>query len=486
MLSASNASSNFQQQQNMMQYLQQQQYLQQNFPHQQMSVPTQYQPPVQQTPLSTQVPMPGQALPQGMTQGLPQSALMASINTMAASIIQPQSYNTANPPQRPAPVHLGAPFGAASSYHTGADSGQNYEGHRNQHHQQQQHHQHQQTAQHLPQIQAQHPSQLYNQPQHHQGQQYQGQQHQGHHGGQADHSNGQYHAQHPSPGQNPYMNQNQQYQQSFQQQQVQQYSQPQYQQQPYNASPVNFPVIPSAQPAPHQQQQQNNYNNYSRNGGPRSEPVQDISPTTKEPAVAESPKHGILKHNQLNRSGSDDAPPTNRHTMSSQSNASQANNNSNGHIHGAPHKHNSGEYVEPAILLTGRSSFESVHGMVDSSRLGTGQTTPGGHNGGSAVKMPSNRIVRKGTNKLLPVESEAPEAEEALNSHQQRHLRNSNDSNDGLSTPGSVKFKPGSSSSSGMGATGSGHAGGTPGSQHAFMQNIMTKQAQAQYGGYFV
>jgi len=125
MLSGANLQSNFQQQQTMVQYLQQQQYLQQNFPHQQLSMPGQ-QPPhmqmqAQQPQMQPQYHAPQQVQQQHQQQAAvpyapPQqshSQMMDSINTLAASIMQPQSYNTAQAPahavHRPAPVHYGAP-----------------------------------------------------------------------------------------------------------------------------------------------------------------------------------------------------------------------------------------------------------------------------------------------------------------------------------------------------------------------------------------
>lgn len=140
MLSGANLQSNFQQQQTMVQYLQQQQYLQQNFPHQQLSMPGQ-QPPGFSSPVPVQMQQPPQIQMQAQIspQMQPQqyqapqqvqqqpvvsyapppqqqqshSQMMDSINTLAASIMQPQSYNTAQPPahpvHRPAPVHYGAP-----------------------------------------------------------------------------------------------------------------------------------------------------------------------------------------------------------------------------------------------------------------------------------------------------------------------------------------------------------------------------------------
>ena len=132
MLSASNMQQQHQQQQNMMQYLQQQQFVQQNFPHQQLgSLPL----------LGPQHAGAAASIP-----GL--SPAMASVNTMAASLMPPHAYNTSsntggyhtgngaahpngqplNPyhmppilhnnnnqpppvdPNRPAPVHLGPPF----------------------------------------------------------------------------------------------------------------------------------------------------------------------------------------------------------------------------------------------------------------------------------------------------------------------------------------------------------------------------------------
>ena len=143
MLSGANLQSNLQQQQTMVQYLQQQQFLQQNFPHQQLSMPGQPQQPPQQPPqgypasLQLQQPpsMPQmqmqpqyQMSPMNQSQYPPQqqpvmqtyapspshAQMMDSINTLAASIMQPQSYNTAatqahGTPHRPAPVHQGAP-----------------------------------------------------------------------------------------------------------------------------------------------------------------------------------------------------------------------------------------------------------------------------------------------------------------------------------------------------------------------------------------
>ena len=133
MLSGANLQSNFQQQQTMVQYLQQQQYLQQNFPHQQLSMPGQQPPsfpssvPLQQPP---QMQMQAQQAQMQPHYHAPQqvqqppavsyapphqshSQMMDSINTLAASIMQPQSYNTSQAPaqaHRPAPVHYGAPL----------------------------------------------------------------------------------------------------------------------------------------------------------------------------------------------------------------------------------------------------------------------------------------------------------------------------------------------------------------------------------------
>ena len=123
MLSGANHQANLQQQQNMAQYLQQQQFLQQNFPHQQLTMPGQQQQPLYPQPMQVQQAAYQQPPPQQQHQQSPAMAafspmpihpspMMNTLNTFAASITQPHSYNTSHAApavHRPAPVHLGAP-----------------------------------------------------------------------------------------------------------------------------------------------------------------------------------------------------------------------------------------------------------------------------------------------------------------------------------------------------------------------------------------
>lgn len=133
--------------------------------------------------------------------------------------------------------------------------------------------------------------------------------------------------------------------------------------------------------------------------------------------------------------------------------------------------------------MTGRSALGSSSGVVDPNRMGTGHSstsTPGGHGGGGTVWMPANRIVRKGTQsalKLAPAGGDSSDSD-AENDH--HHARAARRGEGDYSSTASMKGKPGSSSSTSSGLGGFGSSGNVLAStgQHAFLANIMHKQAQ--------
>jgi hypothetical protein len=216
-----------------------------------------------------------------------------------------------------------------------------------------------------------------------------------------------------------------------------------------SAGGVTLPIIPSAMANPNQAAQ-------SRYPEDRQT---EISPTTKEPA----PSGGHSKHRDADiqdttRSRSEDS----------------GDNHHGGAQPSAPSPHRSHPSNDN---LTGRSSLGSSHGPADTGRLGTGSLgTPGGHSGAGG-KMPANRIVRKGNGGAkLAAHSNDSDDESDYSGGAQPRRRASGDSDNGNGN-GSTKGKPGSSSSSSAGGAG-GIASGGATSQHAFLANIMNRQAQ--------
>lgn len=220
-------------------------------------------------------------------------------------------------------------------------------------------------------------------------------------------------------------------------------------------------IVPSAvQPAFQQQQQQQETPHQQPQPHQQSAAVPtDVSPVTVEPSPQPKSRH---RHRHHHRKSSDKDPQSGvPRTRSEDPADDQA----------------SSRDEQGALPVTDRSALGSSSGVVDPGRIGTGHSTPGGN---GTVWMPANRIVRKGTQgalKLAPAGGDSSDSD-AENDH--HHARATRRGEGDYSSTASMKGKPGSSSSTSSGLGGFGSSGnvlaGT--GQHAFLANIMHKQAQ--------